>query len=345
MLVTIVEEDVEALVSNLHGQAVSFKGQSVLVTGGAGFLGSWICDVLVKQEALVTCIDNLSSGRMENIKHLTGLGNFAFIEHDISKPISLDERVDVIMHLASRASPLEFAEFPIQILKANILGTWVALGIAKKHGAKLVYASSSEIYGDPDSGNVPTPETYTGNVNPVGPRSCYDEAKRAGEAFMRAYKVQHGLDCRILRIFNTYGPRMRPGDIYGRVVPRFIDHALNNHALTVFGDGMQTRSFTYVTDMVEGVLKAAWVPESSGEVINLGSNVETRIIDLANTILELTGSKSKIEFHPLPIDDPKRRCPNINKAERLLRWKPKTSLKQGLLKTIAWFRGRLEEKD
>lgn len=337
-----MEDDVESLAKSLSRQDVDFKGQSVFVTGGAGFLGSCMCDVLVKQGAQVTCIDNLSSGRMENIEQLLGLENFAFIEHDISQPVFFDEQIDVVMHFASRASPLEFARFPIQILKANILGTWVVLGIAKKHRAKLVYASSSEIYGDPDSKNVPTPEKYAGNVNPVGPRSCYDEAKRAGEAFITAYKVQHGMDCRVLRIFNTYGPRMRPGNVYGRVVPRFIDQALNNRALTVFGDGTQTRSFTYVTDMVEGILKAAWMPESSGEVINLGSNAETRIIDLGNLILELTRSGSKIEFHPLPVDDPKRRCPDITKAKRLLRWKPKTSLKQGLLRAIGWFRDRVK---
>lgn len=339
---SVVEKDVESLVKSLNEQGASFKGQLVLVTGGAGFLGSWICDVLVKQGAQVTCIDNLSSGRMENIKHLIGLENFTFIEHDVSQPTFFDEKIDVVMHLASRASPLEFSKFPIQILKANTLGTWVALGIAKEHKARLVYMSSSEIYGDPDPNNVPTPETYNGNVNPVGPRSCYDEAKRAGEAFVTAYQVQQGLDCRILRIFNTYGPRMRSGDLYGRVVPRFIDQAVSGHPLTVFGDGTQTRSFTYVTDLVEGVLKTAWVPGLSGEVINLGNNVETRIIDLANMILELTGSKSKIEFCPLPIDDPKRRCPNISKAEELLEWKPKTSLRQGLLRTITWFRGKVK---
>lgn len=338
----VVEEDVDSLVLDLKGQGVNFKGQSVLVTGGAGFLGSWICNVLVKQEAEVTCIDNLCSGRMENLQHLKGSENFTFVEHDISKPIFFDDQIDVVMHLASRASPFEFAKFPIQILKANTLGTWVALGIAKNKTARIVYTSTSEIYGDPDPSNVPTAETYTGNVNPVGPRSCYDEAKRTGEAFVKAYNIQHELDCRILRVFNSYGPRMRPGDLYGRVVPRFIDQALSGNALTVFGDGTQTRSFTYVTDTVEGVLKAAWLPNLSGEVMNLGNNNETRIIDLANMILELTGSRSRIEFYPLPIDDPKRRCPDINKAERLLGWKPKTDLKQGLLRTITWFRGKVK---
>ena len=341
MQVNVVEEDVKSLVKCLSGQGIDFADWSVLVTGGAGFLGSYLCDVLVKLRAQVTCIDNFSSGRIENVQHLMGLDNFNLVEHDISQPIFFNKQIDVVMHLASRASPFEFARFPIQIMKANTLGTWVALGIAKEHNARLVYTSSSEIYGDPDPENIPTPETYTGNVNPVGPRSCYDEAKRAGEAFINAYRIQHRLDARILRLFNTFGPRMRPGDVYGRVIPRFIDQALGGHPLTVFGDGTQTRSFTYVSDMVEGVLKAAWVAEASGEVVNLGSGVETRIVDLARMVLELTGSGSEIEFHPLPVDDPRRRCPDVTKARRLLGWDPKTSLEQGLLRIIRSMRARI----
>lgn len=333
----VIEEDINFLAQNLAKQGIDFRDQSIVVTGGAGFLGSWICEVLVKQKTEVICIDNFSSGRMENVQHLTSLENFTLVEHDISKPIFLDREIDIVMHLASRASPFEFARYPIQILKANTLGTWVALGIAKKHNAKLVYTSSSEIYGDPNPGQIPTPETYTGNVNPVGPRSCYDEAKRVGETFITAYKIQHGLDTRILRIFNTFGPRMRPGDVYGRVVPRFVDQALSGHPLTVFGDGEQTRPFTYVADMVEGVLRATYLPEASGEVFNLGSDLETKIIDLATMIKDLAGSESKIEFRPLPLDDPKRRCPDIRKARKLLGWEPRTSLKQGLLRTITWF--------
>jgi len=338
MQVGVVEEDVQSLVKCLGRQGIDFEGQCVLVTGGAGFLGSYICDVLVKLRAQVTCIDNFSSGRIENIQNLIGLDTFTLVEHDISKPIFFDKQIDVVMHLASRASPFEFARFPIQIMKANTLGTWVTLGIAKEHKARLVYTSSSEIYGDPDPEHIPTPETYTGNVNPVGPRACYDEAKRGGEAFINAYRIQHELDTRILRLFNTFGPRMRPGDVYGRVIPRFINQALSGHPLTVFGDGTQTRSFTYISDMVEGVLKATWIAEASGEVVNLGGGVETQIVDLARMILELTGSGSKIEFHPLPVDDPKRRCPDVSKIRNLLGWKPKTSLKQGLLRTIRWFR-------
>lgn len=338
MPLDVINEDVNSLVENLNKHAINFKGQTVLVTGGAGFLGSWTCDVLVKQGAKVICVDNFSSGQMENIQHLRRLNNFKLVKHDISQPIPLNERIDVVMHLASRASPLEFAKFPIEILKANTLGTLVALEIAKKHKAKIVYTSSSEIYGVPDPAHVPTPETYWGNVNSVGPRSCYDEAKRAGEAFVTAYKVQHGLNTCILRIFNTFGPRLRPGDIYGRVVSRFIDQSLKGEPITVFGNGTQTRSFTYVADTVEGVLKTAWLPQASGEVINLGSDVETRIIDLANLIRRLAESHSEIEFRPLPIDDPRRRCPDISKAKKLLEWKPKISLDQGLLRTITWFR-------
>ncbi len=336
-----VQEGVTGLVERLSEQCIGFEGQSVLVTGGAGFLGSWICDVLVRQGAVVTCLDNLSSGKKENIRHLIGQDNFKFIEHDISQPILFKERIEIVMHLASRASPLEFARFPIQILKANTLGTWMALGIAKKHKARMVYASSSEIYGDPEPRYIPTPETYTGNVDPTGPRSCYDEGKRAGEAFVTAYRVQHGLDSRILRIFNTYGPRLRPGDVYGRVVSRFIDQALRRDPLTVYGDGTQTRSFAYVEDTVMGLLKAAWQKEASGEVINLGNNVETSIIDLAQAILKLTGSVSRIEFQPLPTGDPKRRCPDIEKAKRILKWEPKTSLENGLSKTIKWFKEKM----
>jgi UDP-glucuronate decarboxylase len=340
MIDKIILEDVESLVKSLSGSGIDFKDQSVFVTGGAGFLGSYICDVLVKLGAQVTCIDNLSSGKKDNIQHLMKLDNFDLVEHDISDALFLDKQVDIMMHLASRASPFEFAKFPIQIMKANTLGTWVALGIAKEHKARLVYTSSSEIYGDPDAENIPTPETYWGNVNPVGPRSCYDEAKRAGEAFANAYRIQHKLDTRILRVFNTFGPRIRPGNLYGRVIPRFIDQALQGDPLTVFGDGTQTRSFTYVTDMVEGLLMAAWVAEASGEVINLGSHVETRIVDLARMVLGLTGSESEIEFHPLPVDDPKRRCPNVSKAKRLLGWEPKVSLEDGLKRAISWFSSR-----
>ena len=335
-MLNIIENDIRQLITRLKSENISFKNQSVLVTGGAGFLGSWICDVLIGLGGRVLCLDNLSSGRKDNIEHMLDLDQLKFIEHDISKPIFFDEKIDVLLHLASRASPLEFGRFPIQILKANTLGTWISLGIAKEHKARYVLASTSEVYGDPDPKAIPTPETYFGNVNPYGVRSCYDESKRVAEAFVTAYRVQHGLDARIVRIHNTYGPRMRAGDVYGRVVTRFIDQALRGVPLTVFGDGCQTRSFIYVTDMVKGILMIAQLHGLSGEVFNLGSGKEMEIIELAKTVLELTNSDSEIEFHPLPPDDPKRRCPDTSKVERLLKWKNKTSLKEGLQKTISW---------
>jgi UDP-glucuronate decarboxylase len=334
----MIEEDVDAIIRGLEKDNISFEDRKVLVTGGAGFLGSWICDVLVKQGAEVTCLDNFASGLRSNIEHLMEKENFTFVEHDISKPIFFDKRFDLVMHLASRASPFEFEKFPIQILKANTLGIWVALGIAKKHRARFLYASTSEVYGNPPASFIPTPETYNGNVNPVGPRSCYDEAKRAGEAFVMAYRLEHGLDTRIARIFNTYGPRMRAGDIYGRVVPRFIEQALNNKPITVFGTGEQTRSFTYVSDEVEGLLRLAGIEGLGGEVVNIGNNKETTILELAELIKKLCNSSSEIVFLPLPKDDPLRRCPDISKAKKLLKWKPKVSLEEGLKKTIEWFK-------
>jgi UDP-glucuronate decarboxylase len=283
-------------------------------------------------------VDNLASGLRSNISHLLENEDFEFIEHDIAKPIFLDAHFDLVMHMASRASPFEFEKYPIQILKANRLGIWVALGIAKKHRAKFLYTSTSEIYGDPDPSFIPTPETYNGNVNPVGPRSCYDEAKRAGEAFVTAYHVQHGIDTRMVRIFNTYGPRMRSEDIYGRVVPRFIEQALNNEPITIFGDGTQTRSFTYVTDQIEGILRLGAISEARGEVVNIGSDKETTIINLAKIIKGLTNSKSEMVFLPLPKDDPKRRCPDITKAKKLLNWRPKVGLEEGLKKFVEYMK-------
>ncbi len=331
----VIERDINELLLRLKKSHVSFEDKRVLITGGAGFLGSWICDVLVRQNAKVTCLDTFYSGKVSNIEHLMDSENFKFVEYDISQPVHLDERFDMVMHLASRASPLEFEKFPIQILKANTIGTWIALGIAKKNKASFLFTSTSEIYGDAEV--IPTPETYNGNVNPIGIRGCYDEAKRAGEAFVMAYHRQHKMDTRIARIFNTYGPRMRSDGHYGRVVPRFVHQALNNKPLTIFGDGKQTRSFTYVIDEIEGLLKLAAYDNLAGEVINIGNNNETTIMELANLIIKLTGSKSKLEFHPLPEGDPRRRCPVIEKAKRLINWEPKIMLEEGLRRTIEWF--------
>lgn len=315
-----------------------FEDKEVLITGGAGFLGSYVCEDLIESNAKVTCLDNFASGLASNIDHLKDNENFTFIEHDISKPIEFENKFDLVMHMASRASPFEFEKYPIQILKANTLGIWVALGIAKKHNARFVYTSTSEVYGNPDPKFIPTPETYNGNVNPIGPRGCYDESKRAGEAFVIAYRHQHNMDTRMARIFNTYGPRMRADDIYGRALPRFIDQALKGEDITVFGDGSQTRSFTYVSDQVGGLLRLALIDKAGGRVINIGSDKETSILELAEMIKKLTNSSSEITFHPLPEDDPQRRCPDISRAKEILGWEPKVPLEEGLKNIIEWFK-------
>ncbi len=327
-----LEEERNQIRQNLG--TVSFEDKRVLVTGGAGFLGSWMCDTLIDSGAFVTCIDNFVSGRERNISHLMNNDRFQFINHDITTALPVDSQIDLVFHMASRASPFEFEHYPIQILKSNTLGVLVALGIAKKHDAVLVYTSTSEVYGNPDI--IPTPESYFGNVNPIGPRGCYDEAKRCGEAYVVAFQRQHNMNTRIARIFNTYGPRIRMDGIYGRVVPRFIDQALHGESITIFGDGMQTRSFTYVTDQIEGLLRLAALDEARGEVINIGNINEITILDLARKIVELTGSSSDFAFTPFPQDDPLRRKPDITKAKRILNWEPKVSLEQGLLKTISW---------
>jgi UDP-glucuronate decarboxylase len=330
------KEEIEEIIINLGDISKNIEDKIVLVTGGAGFLGSWICEVLVEQQAKVICLDNLVSGLKSTISSMEDKDNFKFIQHDITQPIFFDEQIDVVLHLASRASPFEFEKYPIQILKANTLGIWVALGIAKKHNAKFLYTSTSEIYGD--AKEIPTTEEYRGNVNPIGPRSCYDEAKRCGESYVIAYNMQHGLDTRIARIFNTYGPRMRAEGVYGRVIPRFIEQTLSNKPITVFGDGSQTRSFCYGTDQVEGLLKLALSERAKGEVINIGSDNEITILELAKLVRELTNSSSEIEFLSLPKDDPTRRKPDITKANMLLNWEPKIKLEEGLKRMIEWFK-------
>jgi len=332
-----IQSDLSIILKTIENK---FENLNILITGGAGFLGSWLCNVLVSLNANVFCLDNLTSGLMENINPLIDRDNFTFINHDISEPFFPEQKIDLIFHFASRASPFEFTKHPIQILKANTLGTWIVLGITKKFNATLVFASTSEVYGNPDEAHIPTSEDYNGNVNPTGPRSCYDEAKRAGEAFAMAYLLQHDLDIRIVRIFNTYGPRMRPGALYGRVIPNFITQALSNDDITIFGDGSQTRSFTYIIDEIEGILKISIEKQCKGQVINLGNNQEITILELAKKIKQITNSTSQITFHPLPQDDPLRRCPNISKAKTLLNWKPKTSLDQGLQRTITWYKTR-----
>lgn len=344
------KQDLDEILNRLSDDNISFRGKTILVTGGAGFLGSWVCDVLVNQGAYCVCLDNLSSGRFENISHLMEKDNFRFINHDISRPVFFGlthhpngicigdiKRIDIVMHMASRASPFEFNKYPISILKSNTLGTMNALGVAKAHNAIFFYTSTSEVYGNPPDEAVPTAETFFGHVNPVGPRSCYDESKRAGEAFVKAYELQHGIRTKIVRIFNTSGPRIRYGPEFGRVIPNFIHQALNNEEITIFGDGSQTRSFIYVVDEIEGILKLVHKRNAIGEVINLGNNKEFTILELANVIKELANSESNIVFKPLPIDDPVRRCADLSKAKRILNWEPSTPLKEGLMKTITWF--------
>jgi len=330
------ESEIERIVRGLGG--ISFQGQRVLVTGGAGFLGSWICESLIRMGADVICLDNLASGLRSNISHLMGLSVFHFIEHDISEPICFNDRLDLVIHMASRASPFEFEHYPIEILKANTIGLMNSLDIAKKHEARILYTSTSETYGNPTV--VPTPESYYGNVNSIGPRGCYDEAKRCGEAYVMAYRKQYGLDTRIARIFNTYGPRIRWDGIYARAVPRFIDQAVNGRPITIFGDGTQTRSFTYVTDQIEGLLRLMSIDEAKGSVVNIGTDKETTIIDMARMVMKITGSASGITYHTLPEDDPLRRRPDIARARDLLDWGPKVSLEEGLRNTVEWFRSR-----
>jgi UDP-glucuronate decarboxylase len=321
-----IEDGIEDILKNTED--ISYEKKRVLITGGSGFLGSWICDALIRKGAEVTCLDNYASGRKENTDHLSATPGFTRVDHDISKPYTPPYPVDLVMHLASRASPFEFDHYPIQILKSNTLGTMNALGIAKKFNARFLFSSTSEIYGEAEV--FPTPETYRGNVNTLGIRGCYDEAKRAGEAYCMAYYRQHTLDVRIVRIFNTYGPRMRSDGLYGRVIPRFLHQAMNNLPITIFGDGSQTRSFCYVTDQVTGLLKLAGYDGISGSVINIGNPVEMSVLALAQKIIGITRSRSEISYHPLPPDDPSRRFPDIRKASEVLKWYPKVDLESGL---------------
>lgn len=334
-----IEKGIKTINRGLSSSGASFKDSEILITGGAGFLGSWLSDVLVSQGAEVVCLDNFASGLKSNVSHLKDSNNFRLIDYDISSPIYFENySFDLVLHFASRASPFEFSYYPIQILKSNTLGIWNSLGIAKEHGARLLFASTSEIYGNPDPEHVPTPETYNGNVNPLGLRGCYDEAKRTGEAFAEAYRRQHGMDTRIVRIFNTYGPRMRSEGIYGRTLPRFVDQAVKGEGITVFGDGSQTRSFTYISDELEGILKLAAKDRAEGETVNIGNDRQFSILELAELILEKTDSDSKITYHPLPEDDPKMRSPDISKAKKLLKWNPKVKLEEGLDDYIEWYK-------
>ena len=307
----------------------------ILVTGGAGFIGSHLCERLIREGYELSCIDNLITSTTANIAPLQREPRFRFIQHDISKPLEISDPLDYVLHFASPASPPDYLKYPIQTMKVGSLGTLNALGIAKAKGAKFLLASTSEVYGDPEV--HPQVETYWGHVNPVGPRGVYDEAKRFAEALTMAYHREHEIDTRIVRIFNTYGPRMRMED--GRAIPAFITQALRREPLTVFGDGSQTRSFCYIDDLVEGILRLLRADHS--DPINLGNPEEYTILELAKRILEVTQSPSQITFRALPQDDPKQRCPDISLAKRILKWQPKTPLLEGLRMTIDWFAAQM----
>jgi len=308
-----------------------------VVTGGAGFLGSHLCDRLLLEGHKVICIDNLITGDVANIAHLIGNENFRFIKHDVTNYIFIDGKVDNVLHFASPASPIDYLKLPIQTLKVGSLGTHKALGLAKEKRAKFLLASTSEVYGDPLI--HPQPESYWGNVNPIGYRGVYDEAKRFSEAMTMAYNRYHKIDTRIVRIFNTYGPRMRIDD--GRAIPAFMSQALKGEDITVFGDGSQTRSICYVDDLIEGIFRL--LVSSVSEPINIGNPDEIPILQLAQEIKTLTNSKSKIVFHPLPEDDPKIRQPDISKAKNLLGWEPRVNRLTGLQKTLEYFRSKIKK--
>ncbi len=306
----------------------------VVITGAAGFIGSHLAETLLDLDYSVVGIDNLLTGDISNIAHLAGR-DFQFVKHDVTNYIFVDGPVDYVLHWASPASPIDYLELPIPTLKVGALGTHKALGLAKAKGARFVIASTSEVYGDPLE--HPQKETYWGNVNPVGPRGVYDEAKRFAEAMTMAYHRYHGIDTKIVRIFNTYGPRMRLND--GRAVPAFMSQVLRNQDVTVFGDGSQTRSFTYITDLVDGIIKL--MLSSENDPVNIGNPVEMTIKQIAETIIRMTGSTSQIVYRPLPTDDPKQRRPDITRARAILGWEPKVQLEEGLIKTIAYFRTKV----
>jgi len=318
------------------------QNKSILLPGGAGFIGSWLAGSLVRLGASVTVVDSLVTASFENIKHLVDKGSVKFIEADV---LTLDYdtlgRYDFVVYLAARPSPDDYVRHPVETLLVSSVGLLKALEAARKWDAVLLFTSTSEVYGDAEI--IPTPETYWGKVNPIGPRSCYDEGKRFGEALCMAYLREYGLDVRIARIFNTYGPRMdwKNPSAYGRVVIKFIVQALKNEPITIYGDGKQTRSFCFISDCVDALIRMMTIPEARGEVINIGNPEEITILELARIIKELTGSSSTIIHLPPRPDDPRRRCPDITKARKILKWEPKVPLRQGLKITIDWVKERL----
>ncbi len=317
---------------------MSSTRKRVLVTGGAGFLGSHLCERLLEQGHDVLCVDNYFTGRKDNVAHLLGNPNFEAMRHDVCFPLYVE--VDEIYNLACPASPIHYQFDPVQTTKTSVLGAINMLGLAKRVKAKIFQSSTSEVYGDPTM--HPQPEDYRGNVNPIGPRACYDEGKRAAETLFFDYHRQHKLRIRVARIFNTYGPRMHPND--GRVVSNFIVQALKGEPITIYGNGEQTRAFCFVDDLVEGFLRLMAASDDVTGPINLGNPVETTVRELAETIIAMTGSRSKIESRPLPVDDPTQRCPDISRARNLLEWEPRVPLATGLERTVAYFNRLLSER-
>jgi UDP-glucuronate decarboxylase len=338
MLDKIILEDISKIKRIVKGDC--FEQKKVLITGGAGFIGSWLCDLLFSFGSEITVVDDFSTGRKKNIDHLLTEKNFKLIKGDACKFRS-ESKFDYIFHMAAHASPDEYQTKPIETLEASSFGTANIAELARKNDATMLFASTSEVYGDAEV--LPTPENYWGKVNPIGPRSCYDEGKRFSEALLVAYCKQYGLDVRIPRIFNTYGPRLREDGLYGRALSRFILQALTNQSITVFGDGKQTRSFCYISDTATGLMLLITNLKAKGEVVNVGNTEEVTILELAKEIKEITKTRASLEFFVLPKDDPKRRCPNTLKLQTMTGWKPQIELKNGLRRTISWFQQTIGE--
>jgi UDP-glucuronate decarboxylase len=329
----LIREDLNTIKKSIHSD--DFGGKNVLVTGGAGFLGSWICDIFTMSGSRVVCLDNLSTGVFDNVEHLKRTKSFEFEKVDTCEYTGR-KKFDLIFHMASRPAPEDYQKHPVETAQANSVGTQQVLEMARKSDARVFYASSSEVYGDPEV--FPTPESYVGRVDPLGPRSCYEEGKRFGESYCKAYADEYGVEVRIGRIFNSYGPRLRAEGFYGRVVSRFLLQALKGDGVTVFGDGSQTRSFCYVTDTITGLLRLVAKDGVSGEAINIGSMEETNIIDLARKIIQISDSKSHVEFRPFPPGDHHRRLPDGTKAKMILDWGPNVGLDEGLDRMVRWLR-------
>jgi len=331
----IIKQDIDQIHKSVDPEP--FRGKRVLISGGSGFLGSWICDALDQIVSRIVCVDNLSTGVSKNIEHLKGMKGFEFEKADVCT-YSRNPKVDMVFHLASRPAPEDYQKHPVETALVNATGTDKMLDLARKNDARVFYASSSEVYGDPEV--FPTPESYEGKVNPLGPRSCYEEGKRFGEALCKAYHDQYGLDVRIGRLFNSYGPRLRPDGLYGRVVSRFLMQSLRGAGVTVFGDGSQTRSFCYVTNTITGLLRLVAKEGTAGVAVNIGSVEETNIIDLAHKIIRISASKSVVEFRPFPLGDHRRRLPDGRKAKIILDWDADISLEEGLGRTLRWRRAQ-----